>query len=363
MPAQPPASNPEERIAAACLVLNAAGVTMRRFAEAGVSPADLPESAARLALNPHESALVTELTRLRFGEREREKALSQGWSVVDVTSPSYPQLLRQIADPPLALYVRGDPAWLSRPAIAIVGSRNATLYGRSAAEALASQLALRGLVITSGFARGIDAAAHRAAVRAGGGTVAVLGCGLTIDYPRGHESLRDMISQHGCLVSEFPLETGPRKENFPRRNRIIAGLSLGVVVVEAHEISGALITARHAAEQGREVFAVPGNVFAPSSRGPHRLIKDGAKLTESAEDVLAEIAAVFTPQPLASGGTTPETGTVEASVYSALTPEPVHADELARKLGLPMASLMSVLPVLELKRCARQHPGKRFSLA
>jgi len=336
---------------------------MRRFVEAGVSPGDLPDAASRLLLNPHESALLTELLRRRFGEREREEALRHGWCVVDITSAAYPERLKQISDPPLALYVRGDPAWLSRPAIAVVGSRNATLYGRSAAEALASQLALRGLVVTSGFARGIDAAAHRAAVRAGGGTVAVLGCGLTVDYPRGHESLREMVAQHGCLVSEFPLETGPRKENFPRRNRIIAGLSLGVVVVEAHEKSGALITARHAAEQGREVFAVPGNVFSPSARGPHRLIKDGAKLTESAEDILVELAAVFTPQPLASGGAAPAAGTVEASVYAALTPEPVHADELSRKLGLPMASLMPVLCVLELKRCARQHPGKRFSLA
>jgi DNA processing protein len=190
----------------------------------------------------------------------------------------------------------------------------------------------------------------------------VLGCGLTVDYPHGHEALGDLVAAHGCLVSEFPLDTGPRKENFPRRNRIISGLSLGVVVVEAHERSGALITARHAMEQGREVFAVPGNVFAPSSRGPHRLIKDGAKLTESADDVLAELAAVFTPPPLASGGTGPAAGTLEAIVYAALSPDPVTADDLSRKLSIPMATLLPVLCVLELKRCARVHPGKRFSL-
>jgi len=359
VPAQPPASNPEERIAAACLVLNAAGVTMRRFAEAGVSPADLPESAARLALNPHESALVTELTRLRFGEREREKALSQGWSVVDVTSPSYPQLLRQIADPPLALYVRGDPAWLSRPAIAIVGSRNATLYGRSAAEALASQLALRGLVITSGFARGIDAAAHRAAVRAGGGTVAVLGCGLTIDYPRGHESLRDMISQHGCLVSEFPLETGPRKENFPRRNRIIAGLSLGVVVVEAHEISGALITARHAAEQGREVFAVPGPADSALSEAPLRLISQGATMVRSIADIWPELPPGCRAGP--PDGAEVLLAPAHEKILQLLGSETRSVAELGAQSGLDISKLTQTLFELELQDLVEAVPGQRYA--
>ena len=356
-PADPAAGAP-----AACLALNAIGVTLRRLTESGVAPADLPGALPRIPLQPREAALMAELVRRGFADRELKEAAGRGWTVVDATSSTYPDRLKQIADPPLALYVHGDPSWLGRPAVGIVGSRMATMYGRSVAEALASQLALRGVVITSGFARGIDAAAHRAAVRAGGGTVAVLGCGLKVDYPRGHEALRDQIAAHGCLVSEFPLDGGPRKENFPRRNRIISGLSLGVVVVEAHERSGALITARHAAEQGREVFAVPGNVFAPSSRGPHRLIKDGARLTESAEDILTELAGVFVPQPLASGGEAPAPGTVEATVYAALTPEAVLADDLARRLGLPMATLLAVLSVLELKRCVRAHPGKRFSL-
>ncbi|MEK7477353.1 MAG: DNA-processing protein DprA [Candidatus Coatesbacteria bacterium] len=355
--------SPAAGIPAVCLALNAAGITLRRLTEAGVSPPELPDGLDRIPLLPRERALLAELDRTGFGARELDEAGKRGWTTVDVTSPAYPERLRQIPDPPLALYVRGDPAWLSRPAIGIVGSRMATLYGRSVAEALASQLALRGLVIVSGFARGIDGAAHRAAIRAGGGTVAVLGTGLTVDYPHGHEALREQVAAHGCLVSEFPLAMGPRKENFPRRNRIISGLSLGIVVVEAHEISGALITARHASEQGREVFAVPGNVFAPSSRGPHRLLKDGARLTESAEDILTELAGVFVPQPLASGGTAPAAGTLEATVYAALTPEPVQADDLARRLGLPIATLLPVLSVLELKRCARPHPGKRFSLA
>ncbi len=301
------------------------------------------------------------MRRTAFAVRERDEARKRGWVILTPADAAYPDRLRRIPDPPLALYVQGDPAWLVKPSIAIVGSRQASPYGRAAAEALAGQLALRGIVITSGFARGVDAAAHAAALRAGGGTIAVLGCALDIGYPKGHEDLRRRVAEHGCLVSEFPIGTAPRKDTFPRRNRIISGLSLGVIVAEAHERSGALITARLAAEQGREVFAVPGPIFHATSRGPNRLIRDGARLVETAEDVLEELAAILPPMALASPAPGPAAGTEEARVAAALGPEPVLADELARRLALPMAQLLPVLSVLELKRCVRQHPGKRFS--
>ena len=348
----------------ACLLLNAVGVTLRRLGEdaltvaASLAPDRLP---GNLVLTSSERTRLRELQRVGFVEREHEQARRLGFEILNPCSPAYPKLLRQIPDPPLALYVKGSTSWLSQPAVAIVGSRNATLYGKSAAEALASQLALRGLTIVSGLARGIDAAAHRATLKSGGGTVAVLGCGGDIDYPRGHEELRHEIIKRGCLVTEFPFDTSPEKQRFPQRNRIISGLSLGVVVVEAQEHSGALVTARHALEQDREVFAVPGNMFAPTTRGPHQLLKDGAKLTEGADDILQELQGQFSPLPLASSGSEPASGTVEARVYAALGPDPVHVDELSRRLALPMSQLMSVLSLLELKRCVRQQVGKQFS--
>lgn len=347
----------------ACLLLNAAGITRRRLTEAGLAPDVLREGVPEgLNLTPAERSHCAMLEAQDFVAAEQARAARAGATIIDLFDAAYPERLRQITDPPLALYCEGDPAWLAKPAVAIVGSRNATLYGTSAAEALAAQLALRGLVITSGFARGIDAAAHRAALRSGGATVAVLGGGLDIEYPRGHEALRGQIAARGCRVTEFPYGMNPTRLTFPRRNRIISGLSLGVIVVEAMYQSGALITARFAMEQGREVFAVPGNIFSAASQGPHQLLRDGAKLTVTASDVLDELAAVFSPAALASATPGPAAGTAEAMVVAALGGEPVHVDELARKLVLPMTQLMPVLSILELKRCVRQHPGKRFSL-
>ncbi len=345
------------------LLLNGAGLTSRRLAELGAAGAAEAPDPARLDLLPGEADRVKRLAEAGFAQREAEAARRRGIHLIPLGDPRYPELLRRIPDPPLVLYVQGDPACLSRQSIGIVGSRSATLYGRSVAEMLASRLALAGLAIVSGFARGVDAAAHRAALTAGGETVAALGCGLLIDYPKGHDALRRDIAAHGCLVSEYPLETGPRKDTFPRRNRIISGLSLGVIVVEARETSGALITARLAMEQGREVFAVPGNVFSPQSRGPHALINDGARLVESADDVLEELGARFTPRILASAAAGPAAGTVEAAVWDALGVEPVQADVLAARLALPISQLLATLAILELKGCARQSPGKRFARA
>ena len=349
-----------------CLLLNAAGVTLRRLrevaGEAGVPPvAVLP---GPLAFTPGERQRVLALRSTGFVERESAEVRRRGLAVLHPFRAAYPPLLRQIPDPPLCLYAEGDAARLSDPAVAVVGSRNATMYGRSAAEAVAGQLALAGLTVTSGFARGIDAAAHHGAARGGGATVAVLGCGADVPYPRGHEGLRAEIRAHGCVVTEFPLGTRPTKTSFPQRNRIISGLSLGTVVIEARDRSGALITARHALEQGREVFAVPGSIFAPSSAGPHRLIKDGAKLVEHVDDILAEIQAQLPPPGEGFRPASPAllpAGSVEARVFGALGKEPLHVDELAARLGLAMPALMPALSLLELRRCARAHPGKFFS--
>ena len=350
----------------ACLELNAAGLTLRSLAGAftqdGEPPLSWDDVIASAPLTSTERSRMQKLRQEGFAEKEISSARAQGYTLIHAMDGAYPELLKKIPDPPAILYVQGDPAWLSRPCIALVGSRNATAYGRTVAERLASQLASHGITVASGFARGIDRSAHEGAMRTGGGTVAVLGCALDIDYPSGHGDLRKAIAAHGCLASEFPVGTEPAEYTFPRRNRIISGISLGVVVVEALEKSGALITARHAMEQNREVFAVPGPVFAPTSKGPHALLRDGAKLVESVEDILEELQPVLSPELFpAARMNLPANGSRESLVLGALTAEPVHVDELGRKLAMPMASLMPALSMLEIGGCIRQHTGKLFS--
>src|SRR5881296_2874713 len=213
----------------------------------------------------------------------------KGVATLDLADEHYPAWLRTIPDPPPVLYCDGSMEPGDRQAVAIVGSRQATPYGLRVTDALARELSALGFTIVSGFARGIDAAAHRAAMASGGRTVAVLGCGLDVDYPSGHASLRAEIAGSGAVLTEFAPGTAPFATNFPRRNRIISGLALGVVVVEAAEDSGSLITARLALEQGREVFAVPGPIDVPTSRGPHGLLKQGAKLVETVDDIVEEL--------------------------------------------------------------------------
>ena len=217
--------------------------------------------------------------------------------VVTMDDAAYPGLLREIADPPPLLYVRGDPAALVRPQIAITGSRNPTAEGRRNAEEFATALSCVGLVVTAGMALGIDASAHHAAIQAAGCTIAVMGTGIDRVYPSRHRDLAHNIARQGAIVSELPLGSAPQRENFPRRNRIISGMSVGVLVVEAGIRSGSLITARLGAEQGREVFAIPGSIHSPLARGCHALIRQGAKLVENASDVLEEIGACVCAAP------------------------------------------------------------------
>ena len=280
-------------------------------------------------------------------------------SVVTLDDEEYPPLLREVADPPLVLHVRGDAAALARPMVAIVGSRRASPYAVNAARILSRQLASAGLVIASGLARGVDAAAHEACLDAGGTTVAVFGTGIDLVYPRSHARLARRIEACGALVSELPPGTPPKGENFPMRNRVISGLALGVIVVEASARSGSLITARMAAEQGREVLAVPGSIFSPGSEGTHRLIQSGAKLVHDAADVLEEILP-GTPLPRA-GDVSPAPSGEAARVLSRLTlDEGVGIDDLALGLDTTPPVVAASLLELEIAGWVRALPGARY---
>lgn len=276
------------------------------------------------------------------------------------TDESYPTLLREIPDPPLMVYVRGKPEILNWPQLAMVGSRHPTPGGVENARRFAESLATAGIVVTSGMALGIDGASHRGALAAGGASVAVLGTGVDRVYPRDHRALAHEIASHGALVSEFPLGAPPRRDHFPRRNRIISGLSLGVLVVEATVRSGSLITARLAGEQGREVFAVPGSIHAPQSRGCHQLIRQGAKLVESVEHIVEELAGWATqPTPTVSGDKHLPRGE-QGEVLEAMGFDPVDVDTLVRRTGLTPDVISSMLTQMELYSLIAACPGGRF---
>jgi DNA processing protein len=307
---------------------------------------------------------------------ESAKAAEASVEVICLDSVAYPAQLRQIYDPPLVLYVRGEKSALSRPGIAVVGTRHPTPYGAGMAERLSCDLAARGLVIFSGLARGVDTAAHKAALAGKGTTVAVFGTGVDVIYPKENARLVEQIlKQGGAVISEFPMASFPAPQNFPIRNRIISGLSIGVLVVEASEYSGTRITARCALEQSREVFAVPGNVTTKNSWGPNTLIKQGAKLTATWEDIWEElpVATRLTLQPEAGdesaseesaslfGGT--ELPPHEKRLFALLKPdEAMHIDEIVEKLEAELSSsdIFVALFELELAGKVKQLPGKNF---
>jgi DNA processing protein len=312
---------------------------------------------------------------LKEAEKEvREVAKADG-RLIAADSEDYPPLLKQIPDAPLLLYVRGDARSLSQHAVAVVGTRRPSAYGSSVAHRLAHDLAQRQLVVISGLARGIDSAAHRGALEAKGTTVAVLGSGIDVIYPRENKRLAEQVAKSGAVISEFPLGTGPTPENFPIRNRIISGLSLGVVVVEAAEYSGSLITARQAVEQNREVFAVPGNITSAQSFGPNHLIKQGAKLVDQWMDVIeefpAEIRMQLLPPAEASEGQLldAQTGSLfEASlspdqkaIFEVLrADQALFVDEIVGAARVPQPRVLAALLELEMHGLIRQLPGKNF---
>jgi DNA processing protein len=297
---------------------------------------------------------------------KRELSLLEkvGGKIIAFNDDAYPKRLKDIYDPPALLYVRGELRREDELAVAIVGSRKTSPYGRWFTEKIGRDLACHGVTIVSGMARGIDSVAHQGALQGGGRTIAVLGCGIDVIYPSENRDLFHQIIEHGAVLSEFPMGSPPEGGHFPRRNRIISGLSMGVVIVQASAKSGSLITAGYALEQGREVFAVPGNVGAEGSRGTNQLINEGAKLVESSEDILEDVLPQWRPD----GETAPKAETPgrdlaggEKILYELLGETPLHIDAIIRESQLDPGKVSSLLLNLELKGLISQWPGKYFS--
>jgi len=298
--------------------------------------------------------------------REIENCLLLSW-----TEPEYPQTLLQIYDPPVLLYVRGDLQVLNQPSISIVGTRRPTLYGTQMAERLGREIAARGVVVVSGMARGVDAIAHQGAMTVNGRAIGVLGTGINVCYPKENKKLYEKVLERGAIVSEFPLGTHPAPENFPIRNRIVAGMPSGVVVVEGAQYSGSLITARLAMEFGREVFGVPGNVTQAVSFAPNQLIRQGAKLVTNGADVIEDLptpvraALVQAEQPEAEQRNLLVAASLNSSekkIYDLLnSDEAVHIDDIVERSGLNSSEVLATLFDLEMKGIVRQMPGKQFT--
>lgn len=297
-------------------------------------------------------------------DRELERLAARGGKVITQNDEEFPPALRQIPHPPPFLYVQGTLAPQDRLAVAVVGTRRLSHYGRRVSYRLGRDLGFQGVTVVSGLARGIDTAAHRGALENGGRTLAVLGCGLDVVYPPENKELYRKIPQQGALLSELPLGTPPEAKNFPIRNRIISGLALGVVVVEAGEQSGAHITARCALEQGREVFGVPGPIDSPTSIGPHRWIQQGAKLVQEVRDIISEIAPMV-ERPQSTTSPAPEVARphVEDPLVALLGTEPLQLEDLISASGLAAPDVMTRLTLLELQGLVRELPGKCYVLA
>lgn len=300
----------------------------------------------------------------QWADQEYERLESRSIYLLCCADSLYPPLLRTIHDPPVLLYLLGNIDCLAKPSVALIGSRAATSYGKRISAQLAGQLARAGVVVTSGLAMGIDGCAHAGCLEAGGETMAVLGCGVDILYPRSHAALYSRIQEKGLVISEYPLGTRPDGFRFPARNRIISGLAQGVIVVEATCKSGSLITARLALDQGREVFAVPGRIDSMKSEGTHRLIQQGAKLVQSAEDVLVELqlGASMHQVGMARDCEAVPAGLsrAEQQVLDRIEVYPVDIDELSLQTGLAPGPLHDLLLQLELKGCIRQLPGQQY---
>jgi DNA processing protein len=299
-------------------------------------------------------------THRRFAEKQLSDAEEQNVTIIPIWDASYPELLKKIHDPPVLLFVRGSGSFSQR-SIAIVGMRTPSSYGRRMASHMAADLADQHIQVVSGMARGIDTCAHRGAMQGGGTTVAVLGCGVDVIYPPENNDLAGQILDQGLIVSEFPLHEEPIPSNFPKRNRIISGLSMGTLVIEAGIKSGALITAYLALEQGREVFALPGQVGYNTSRGTHRLIKEGAKLVETIDDIMDEIPGISRKKQNSQLSIAFEDFTeAEKRLWNHLSHEPRHIDQITSELGLTTSETLSILLSLELKNGVRQMSGMMF---
>ena len=295
-------------------------------------------------------------------EAEMEKLDRYGVKVLTIHDPDYPSRLKEIYDYPLIIYVRGSLLPEDEWSLAVVGTRRATVYGRQVTEEIVTDLARSRITIVSGLAKGIDSIAHRSALDAGGRSIAVFACGLDIVYPAENANLARSIIQQGALISEYPLGTRPKADNFPRRNRIMSALSLGVLVVEAGETSGAIITAHLALEQNREVFAIPGSILSPASRGTNHLIQEGAKLVRDYTDILEELNLTAVAHQIEIKEVIPTSDT-ESLLLKQLCAEPTHIDAVCRTSGLPISTVSSTLAMMELKGLVKQVGTMNYVLA
>ncbi|OYD17374.1 DNA-protecting protein DprA [candidate division WOR-3 bacterium JGI_Cruoil_03_51_56] len=302
------------------------------------------------------AAAISSYRRSSETDKRIKNAKSLGVKTVSYQDEGFPANLKELKQMPPVLFVRGEVKDDDRLAIAIVGTRRLTYYGRQVAEKLAWKLAQHSVTVVSGLARGIDTWAHRGALAAGGRTLAVLGCGIDVYYPPENQKLYENISEHGAVLSEFTLGMEPLAMNFPKRNRIVSGLSKGVVAVEAGERSGVLNTVAWAADQGRDVFAVPGRIIDRTSVGTNRLLRDGARIVTSAKDILQELGVALHLEERAKISVAED----EKPVLEFLSGDPLHVDEICQGLGIPMAKLLGVLMQLEVKGLVRQLPGKFF---
>ncbi|HTN77832.1 MAG TPA: DNA-processing protein DprA [Pirellulaceae bacterium] len=317
-------------------------------------------------VGPKVSTAILAARNSDAAERQLAFCRQFGVEILTQTHPLFPQELREIPDPPGVLFMRGQLARHDNLAIAIVGTRHATPYGKDQAEHLAAGLSRAGFTIVSGLARGIDAVAHDAALRAGGRTIGVLGSGVLNIYPPEHDALAERVIASGAILSEYPPQSPPATHSFPQRNRIVTGMSVGVIVVEASDRSGALISARHAMEQGRDVFAVPGRVDSRMSKGCHRLIRDGAKLVESVDDVLEELGPLPAAVPREDGQgeihhpAELKLNEQETQVLQAITSDPCSIDSVVAACGLPVQRVLSTVSVLEMRRLVRRVSGNQI---
>ena len=358
---------------AAWLLLNACGISSR-FQNALLQQFGSPEAvlgAPNEQLRTVDGITATHLGRLRSAEAEIdvsrlfERLEELSAHVVPMDDDRYPPMLREIDDPPPLLFVRGELTGRDELAVALVGTRKRSGYGEMVAEALSRELVRRGFTVVSGLAMGIDADAHQATIDAGGRTIGVLACGIDVNYPAANAELRERMAETGAVVSEFALGTEPRRDMFPQRNRIISGISLGTVVIEAPAKSGALITARLAGEQGREVFAVPGNITSPVSRGCHLLLRDGAVLTETAEDIVEGLGIMLEAVP----DREPEKErrrklddlpADQLEVLESLSHQPRNIDNVAEDCDLAASQVSSAMMLLEVKGLVKRFPGNQF---
>lgn len=370
-------ASPRERLIALNAVSGLAPITAFHLTQkpdwvAILAAKSVQEAAAFLGISEKAVCNLRAFPASDFARAEESRAEAQGARIITFLDEGYPPQLKTIADPPLVLYVKGRLPPPDAAVVAIVGARQATSYGLNVAEQFAMRLAESGIVVISGLARGIDAAAHHGALKGKGWTMGVLGCGLDRVYPQQNQDLFRKITETGAVISEFPFGTPPLTYNFPRRNRIVSAWSYGVVVVEANARSGALITAEFAMEQGREVMAVPGRIDIPQARGPLELIRNGARMVLSADDVLAEMRF---EQPEGKGlneGKDRTEGDLfqaeslsedEQKLVNIIREETLSFDMLAHKAGLPLPVLLSLCVGLQLRGIIKEHPGKVFALA